>query len=227
MNQYKSKYYSQHGEDFLLEKIFPDKKGFFVEIGCIDGKMLSNTLHFEKKGWNGICIEAHPDYIDRLVINRPNSIVVHAAITSHDIDEIIFYAKSEVALSSLEKPSKIGYREYSVQGKSLTTVLSECNAKKIDFISIDIEGFESEALQGTDFTKFKPRVWVIECDDLKAKRKIDKILFSLGYYFIGMLFENAFYSLDKGDKKLIEKKFVNIPLTHTQYFSNSLQIHCS
>ena len=38
-----------------------EKKGFFVEIGCIDGKMLSNTLHFEEKGWNGIPDQYHGD----------------------------------------------------------------------------------------------------------------------------------------------------------------------
>ncbi len=30
------KFYSQHGEDFLLNEIFKEKEnGFFVEVGCI------------------------------------------------------------------------------------------------------------------------------------------------------------------------------------------------
>jgi len=58
----KAEYYSQHGEDFILDLIFDHKKsGFFVEVGCIDGLRFSNTLFFEKLGWKGICIEAHKE----------------------------------------------------------------------------------------------------------------------------------------------------------------------
>ncbi len=53
--------------------------GCFVEIGCLDGIEYSNTYFFEKIGWNGVCIEAHNDFIDDLR-NRPNSTVVHCAV---------------------------------------------------------------------------------------------------------------------------------------------------
>ena len=57
-------YYSQHGEDFLIHKIFKGKtNGYYVEIGCLDGIEFSNTYFFEKIGWKGACIEAHHDFI--------------------------------------------------------------------------------------------------------------------------------------------------------------------
>ena len=75
-----SVYYSQHGEDFLLNKIFENKKtGYYVEIGCLDGIEFSNTYFFEKMGWEGACVEAHNDFIDKLRENRPRARVVHCA----------------------------------------------------------------------------------------------------------------------------------------------------
>ena len=49
-------YYSQHGEDKYIESLFPEKEGVCIEVGAYDGITLSNTLHFEQKGWTALCI---------------------------------------------------------------------------------------------------------------------------------------------------------------------------
>ncbi len=75
------KYFSQFGEDYLLWKIFNQKpSGFFVEVGGLDGIRFSNTYSFELEGWNGVCIEPHPDYFPLLKINRPQSHCIEAAV---------------------------------------------------------------------------------------------------------------------------------------------------
>ena len=97
-------FYSQHGEDFLLNKIFKGKAdGYFVEIGCLDGIEYSNTYYFEKKGWKGTCIEAHNDFINVLQRNRPNSSIVHCAVGEDDVKSVIFYANKVGSLSTLDK----------------------------------------------------------------------------------------------------------------------------
>ena len=98
-------YYSQHGEDFLLSRYFTGHEGFFVEIGCIDGKRFSNTYHFELKGWKGICVEAHQDYIALLRTNRPKSAIIHCAVGEADEDQAVFFANARGSLSSLD-PTK-------------------------------------------------------------------------------------------------------------------------
>ena len=98
------KFYSQHGEDFLVDKIFNGKtKGTYVEVGCLDGIEYSNTYYFEKKGWNGVCIEAHNDFIPILKQNRPKSTVVHCAAGEENKDEVTFYANKIGSLSTLDK----------------------------------------------------------------------------------------------------------------------------
>jgi hypothetical protein len=95
-------FYGQHGEDFLLDRIFESKAdGFFVEVGCIDGRRFSNTLIFEERGWRGLCIEAHEQYVDLIRKNRPHSIVCHCAAGEADDDYATFYPNARASLSTL------------------------------------------------------------------------------------------------------------------------------
>jgi len=56
------KSYSQFGEDLILHREFfrDTEKGICIEVGAVDGVMMSNTLFFEERGWLCICIEANP-----------------------------------------------------------------------------------------------------------------------------------------------------------------------
>lgn len=56
-------YYSQFGEDKILEQIFSkigtsDK--FFVDIGAYDGFLFSNVRHLKEEGWHGIMFDQNP-----------------------------------------------------------------------------------------------------------------------------------------------------------------------
>jgi len=65
------RYYAKYGEDFVLWSFFNSQKhGFFVDIGAFDGVYLSNTYSFELRGWEGICVEANPEYTRLLNKNR-------------------------------------------------------------------------------------------------------------------------------------------------------------
>jgi len=47
------------------------RNGYFVELGAVDGRLLSNTLALEESfGWNGLCIEPSSKYQDLLTSGR-------------------------------------------------------------------------------------------------------------------------------------------------------------
>ena len=52
-----NKYYSQFGEDTILQKYLQEDKGFYLDIGSGDPVRGSNTFFLYKKGWSGILID--------------------------------------------------------------------------------------------------------------------------------------------------------------------------
>ena len=221
-------YYSQHGEDFLLEKIFAEKdKGVFVEVGCVDGRRFSNTLLFEEKGWSGLNIEAHTDYIPLLKKNRSESVTVHAAVCESDGGTITFYADRRGSLSSLDQTREVelrrdyaeyfsGFKEQIVPRRTLTSIFQEQKLDNIDILSIDIEGGEMPALEGLDFSMYKPTVLVIEFGSLNDLRTLRNFLRPHGYVQALIIKNNVFMTADSSICDIVQrKKFPNVSLLHT------------
>jgi hypothetical protein len=66
-----------------LKKFLNFKNGFFLEVGAYDGLLFSNTVDLEiNLNWRGILIEPDFNQYIKCVKNRPNSIVVNAALVS-------------------------------------------------------------------------------------------------------------------------------------------------
>lgn len=221
-------YYSQHGEDAILDLMFKDHQdGFFIEVGCIDGRRFSNTLTFEERGWKGMCIEAHAGYIDMLKKNRPNSIVCHCAAGETD-EDAIFYANARGSLSTLDKtkethwqnnyaPYFSGFEEQRVKKVRLSTLLDAYQISEIDILSLDIEGYEVEALKGLDLFRHRPKAMVIESDDLTHEAELDNLILPNGYTKAFKLSTNLIYLRDKKLLNLLRRKKTVVQLTHTQH----------
>jgi len=224
-----TKFYSQNGEDAILNKIFKNQKnGFFIEVGCIDGKRFSNTLMLEEKGWKGMCIEAHSDYIDILKKNRPNSIICHCAASEKNENNISFYANDRGSLSSLDKSQGeiwkkqykkyfTGFKKQTIKKRRLDYLFKKYNIKKIDVLSIDVEGHEIEVLKGINFNEIKPRVLIIESESKTHEDQIDKILLPLGYYKSIRLNGNIFYLLNKTDHRKIHNKKIKAKIIYSEH----------
>ena len=224
------KFYSQNGEDHVISSVFSHRKepGFFVDVGALDGKVFSNTYGFELEGWKGICIEAHPDYVPLLEKNRPNSTVIHAAISHENQDTTTFYANKRGALSTLvgnlRKQFKEKYKRTNpawvpiqVPMRTLTSVLDEVQPPAIDFVSIDIEGGEIAALRGFDFEKYRPRVFVIEAIDKKREKITAQVMREVGYNYVRKISNNLFFCRDDRDGLILLKTSRKCKLVRTQH----------
>lgn len=222
-------YFSQNGEDFLLSQYFKEASGFFVEIGCIDGRRFSNTYFFELRGWKGLCVEAHQDYIGLLKANRPNSTVVHCAVGEADEDQAVFYANARGTLSSLDPTTEerwrrdyaeyfSGFQQQRVPKRTLTTIFTEAGVSNIDILSLDIEGYEVEALSGLDFKKFSPAVLVVESDSDEHRKKISALVTPHGYRLALEFCASLYFSRLPDFKEAVNGKFFpDVTLTQTQH----------
>ncbi|MEM9372249.1 MAG: FkbM family methyltransferase [Planctomycetota bacterium] len=240
-------WYGQQGEDFVaalllglidpaspnlrLEPAPPDAPPVFVEVGCIDGRRFSNTLAFEQAGWQGLCIEAHPGYIDALRTNRPGSTVVHAAAGAHDADSIPFYANSRGTLSTLDPGLEsqfrnnygryfTGFERIDVPLRKISTMLDDAGLDRIDLLSIDVEGCDAAALSGVDLKRHRPALIVIEIDSDPDARSINAQCTDAGYTPICSLSNNHFFIRDEecdvASRRLSAAPF-RVQLTHTAH----------
>ena len=91
--------------------------------------------------------------------------------------------------------------------RNLTGIFDELKPTHIDFISLDIEGYEVSALKGLDFSRYRPSVFVIEYKDETHKRQMEDILLPWGYFLISKVGCNLFYSLDRSHESIVKADY--------------------
>ena len=119
---------------------------FFVECGAYDGEYLSNTLTLERHlGWSGLLVEGNPSAIGEILSkHRKASLVPFCASTTN------FTMVARMGPISLS--SRIDDKNGDeVKCLPLTTMFSMMNIRTIDFLSLDVEGFEFRILKTIDF----------------------------------------------------------------------------
>lgn len=153
--------------DKKLDTIFEQKTGgFFIELGAHDGLFQSNTAFLEfSRGWTGVLIEPSKNVYDECVINRPNSKCFNCACVSSDYKDTYILGNfigdpTSSADSRRQAPSFL----FHVKAATLTHILDSIvpPIKEIDFLSLDVEGYELAVLGGLDFNKYRPKFMLIE-----------------------------------------------------------------
>lgn len=161
--------YSQDGEDMILRSFYEEKfnyKGFYVDVGAHDPERFSNTMFFYKMGWSGINIEPTPNAITRFNACRPRDINLNFGVGERH-EELTFYCFNEPALNSFSEElshERDGEKQYYITEKIPVQVcpLSEIFDKhlpaetRIDFLSIDVEGFDLQVLRSNSWVKYRP-----------------------------------------------------------------------
>jgi FkbM family methyltransferase len=165
--------YSQEGEDGILRRIFAGQRtGFFVDIGAHHPKRYSNTYCFYLYGWTGINVDAAPESMKLFRKVRPRDINVEAAV-ANGRSTLTYYEFDEPTLNGLSQeisfirndngPYRI-VNQREVKTVGLAEVLDRYlpSGQRIDFLNIDVEGFDLEVLQSNDWTKYQPTIVLAE-----------------------------------------------------------------
>lgn len=128
-----------------------DRQGFFVEAGANDGLTQSNTYVLERDfGWRGLLVEPIP-WLAELASRHRRSRVEQFALGSFDTEGHSVTLADEDLVSSLVHPPEEHTREVVVELIPLSSLLRRHGVRVVDFLSLDVEGYESEALRGIDF----------------------------------------------------------------------------
>lgn len=213
---YAVKSYSLEGEDLILRRIFEKKKtpGFYIDVGAYHPKRYSNSYYFYKEGWRGINIDAMPGSMVLFKKVRPRDINLEIAIS--DTKEVLtYYLFNESALNGFSKiisDEKIKNHEYKIINEiemetfPLADVLDKYLPEKteIDFLSVDVEGFDLKVLLSNDWNKYKPKVTLVESWDFNLSNpdnfEIYEYLSDKGYYLTAKTVATLIFTNYKGQE---------------------------
>lgn len=183
--------YGLNGIDDKLLKYLDFENGFFIEAGANDGISQSNTALYEfEYNWKGLLVEPNPKKFFECKKRRRNSIVENYALVSDNytddfisgnfdedgyvesltsmvydngdwVDEILLKHKSEISNKLVEVPAI-----------TLDKLLVKHGITKVNFVSLDVEGYEISVLNGFDIQKYKPDYIMIETTTFDNRRKV-------------------------------------------------------
>ncbi len=169
--------------DEKLARLLPRLGGWYVEAGAYDGFQQSNTYYLAKlKGWKGVLIEPLPQLAARCKQQRRESKIVCCALGAPEdsgrtlqlrhaglmtmvrgalADDATEQARASSGLEVQGLPPQEQFVEATV--RTLTDVLVEtATPPDFDLLSLDVEGFEVNALRGLDLSRFVPRAICVE-----------------------------------------------------------------
>ena len=162
--------YAQNGEDIILERLLRETKaGFYVDVGAWDPTVHSVTRHFYDRGWRGVNIEPIGSRLALFVRDRSRDVNLQLAIGPSEGSLVFHECEEESYLSTLSEDVAAGMRRrgltlrsYNVKVAPLSAILNEYAPDTIDFLKIDVEGFEGQVLGTLDLKRTRPRILVVE-----------------------------------------------------------------
>lgn len=221
--------YAQYHEDIVLGALFDRKKdGFYVDVGANHEEYHSVTKFFYERGWHGINIEPIPRLIKPFNSKRPRDINLNYAVSSKK-GTLRFreYPKHDGYSTFSEKSKKehakqnLPYKDYDVKVDSLENIFAEHKVSQIDFLKVDVEGFEEEVLKSNDWKMYRPTIVCIEANHRDADWS--KYLQANGYerlIFDGL---NEYYVAKESRKIFDNFAEVAATLAHNSIRSHQMQ----
>jgi FkbM family methyltransferase len=173
--------FSSAGEDMILRHVIGSDKmdGFYVDVGAYDPVVGSNTHFFYLNGWRGINVEARPGSRALFESVRPRDINLEVGVSKEPGRLTYYFISDDSTMNSfsrefLEHTGAIDTvtREITVPVMPLSEILASHlpAGQAIDFMSVDVEGHDLQALESNDWDRFRPRFVVVEDKEIEAER---------------------------------------------------------
>lgn len=167
----------------IRNRFFPEAAhGVFVEVGAARPDFLSMSAYFRRLGWRIIAIEPNPVFCD--AHRAAGNEVLQYACSDRDEDGVAFAlvdshgAAYEGGSVTFESFSSLGIKgayhslwqgelditHIEVNVRRLDTLLAEhaSDVHALDVLSVDVEGWELEVLNGLAFDRYRPTVLIVE-----------------------------------------------------------------
>jgi FkbM family methyltransferase len=200
--------FAQEGEDLVLRRLLEGRRsGFFVDVGAHHPRRFSTTYYFYELGWRGINIEPSPTVIALFNQLRRRDINVPLGVAENAC-ELKYYVFNDPALNTFdddlmrERETQTTYRVVGtakIRLERLDRILDQYLPKHqtIDFMSIDVEGFDLRVLRSGDWNRYRPEFVLVEALDFSiqtaAEHPIHRFMTGIEYELVAKTMNTLFY----------------------------------
>lgn len=190
--------YSQFGEDLLIQPLLQSEaqnKGIYVDIGAYHPVRWSNTFLFYLQGWRGVNVDANREAMEAFKSMRPDDTNLFSAVDvktgtasyvrfQEGAWNNTWMTKEELSKTQIPSPI-LGVEE--VPCIHINDLLNQhVQGRKIDLLTVDIEGPDLEVVYSIDFSRFSPLVIAAEIEiAVWSGFKFQQFLGRAGYAFAG------------------------------------------
>jgi FkbM family methyltransferase len=207
-------------ENELVRTFLGDEPGVFVEVGANGPIHKSQTWRLEQDGWTGLLVEPLAECASELRAHR-KAIVEEVACGPpelHGSDASLLARGSHSTLTVEGGDADVIFGEpRKVPVRTLDSLLAKAGIVHIDFLSIDVEGYEPEVLRGTNLGQLQPRLVLVE--DKARGLVVHRHMVRAGYKRVRRTGLNSWYVPNAatfpvslfGRLQLLRKCFLGVP----------------
>ena len=177
-------FYGENAEDAVLMLLCRELglsfEGLsYLEIGTNDPVRFNNTYNLYRLGARGLLVDPLPAVGELIRMSRSEDRFLHAAVSAEgDGAQKLFFASKSSTVSSLsyehhkawDGVSHNEVREIPVDVFGINTIL-ERMGETPDLLLVDAEGEDEKILTALDYTRFRPKVIMVEMDHLDTSRE--------------------------------------------------------
>ena len=163
----------------------------YIDIGANTWLLYNNSYLFYRSGANGVLVEANPDFVEDMKVNRPRDNAIMCGCSEYESDEEWTYYKTPHAgyntfvkeIADTYYNRSIPVEEIKIPMKSIGSILAENFPDgHIDYMSVDVEGMGERIVNAIDFNKYSIDVILLEMEyDEEESKDLYLKLLNLGY----------------------------------------------
>ena len=197
--------YAQNLEDYHLDLVLGDRPiGTYVDVGGGHPVADNVSFWFYLKGWRGLVVEPQENLATIYAHVRPRDHTL-SCLAGREDGEAEFHVVDKLhGLSTTVRENAAGAAQFGADFatvrkpvRTLAAMCTEAGLTSIDFLKIDVEGAEADAIAGMDFKRWRPSVIAVEAivpgSMDNAWQSWEPMLLAAGYNFAFFDRLNRFY----------------------------------